>query len=99
MKVVWTKRAKTRLRAIHQHIAQDNPQAAQKEIEKILRRSKKLAEPPEIGHQVEGYEDTELREVLVRPYRLIYLIKPDRKDVITVLHYRQLLPDDLAPSH
>jgi plasmid stabilization system protein ParE len=31
-----------------------------------------------------------------RPYRIIYRILPDRIDVISVMHYRQLLPEDLA---
>ena len=99
MMVLWTDRAKTRLRAIFEYIAQDNPRAAQKEVEKILRRSRQLASPPDIGHIVEGYEHTGLREVLVRPYRLIYLTHKNRIDVITVLHYRQILPDDLVKKY
>jgi toxin ParE1/3/4 len=37
-----------------------------------------------------------VREILERPYRILYCIKQDRVDVITVMHYRQLLPDDLT---
>jgi len=95
MKVQWTDRAKARLRAIEQHIAKDSPQSARREVEKILRRSWQLADPPEIGHPVPGYEAAELREVLIRPYRLIYRLGETQIDVITVLHYRQLLPTDL----
>jgi addiction module RelE/StbE family toxin len=99
MKVHWTDRAKARLRAIQQHISKDSSQAARTEIEKILRRSWQLAEPPEVGHPVPGYDIAELREVLIRPYRLIYRIQDTQIDVITVLHYRQLLPGDLANLH
>jgi plasmid stabilization system protein ParE len=42
-----------------------------------------------------GYEGTDLREVLIRPYRLIYRVKKHQIDVVTVLHYRQLLPSDV----
>ena len=38
------------------------------------------------------YPETELREVLERPFRIIYLVKPDRIEVVTVKHYRQRLP-------
>ncbi|MGK0441907.1 MAG: plasmid stabilization system protein ParE [Pseudohongiellaceae bacterium] len=72
MRVYWTDRAKARLRDIQDHIAQDSVQAARKEVEKILRRSWQLSESPDIGHQVVDYADADLREVLVRPYRLIY---------------------------
>jgi toxin ParE1/3/4 len=99
MKVHWTNRATARLRAIQQHIAKDSPQSARTEVEKILRRSWQLAEPPEIGHPVPGYDAEELREVLIRPYRLIYRLQETQIDVITVLHYRQLLPADLENLH
>ena len=95
MPVHWTDRATARLRAIQDHIAKDSPQAAHQEIERILQRSAQLATPPDIGHQLRDYEGTTLREVLVRPYRLIYRVKATQIDIITVLHYRQLLPQDL----
>ncbi|WP_299081260.1 type II toxin-antitoxin system RelE/ParE family toxin [uncultured Paraglaciecola sp.] len=98
MRVQWTDRAKTRLHDIHDYIAKENPKAAREVVDKILRRSWQLGELPDIGHEVEGYEDTDLLEVLVRPYRLIYRKKAPRIDVITVLHYRQLLPGDLHLS-
>lgn len=64
---------------------------------KILRRSARLAEPPDTGHVLRGYEAIHLREVLVRPYRLIYRVQGGEQiDIITVLHYRQLLPGDLS---
>jgi plasmid stabilization system protein ParE len=47
---------------------------------------------------VPEYRQQNLREVLVRPYRIIYRLQPDTIEIITILHYRQLLPDDLAPS-
>jgi plasmid stabilization system protein ParE len=44
---------------------------------------------------VPEYQREDVREILERPYRILYRIKRDRIDVITVMHYRQLLPDDL----
>ncbi|PHR19244.1 MAG: plasmid stabilization protein [Fluviicola sp.] len=94
-RVHWTDRAKSRLRHIEETIREDNPKAAQRVVEKILRRSQLLGEPPEIGARVLGYENTALREVKSRPYRIIYLPKGEQIDVITILHYRQLLDHDL----
>ena len=34
----------------------------------------------------------DLRELLERPYRIIYRITPERIEILTVMHYRQLLP-------
>ena len=97
MRVHWTDRAKARLKDIEVYIAQDkqNPVGAKNTVEKILRRSWLLADPPEIGHSVRGFENTPLREVLTRPYRIIYVVNPDQVDVVSVLHYRLLIPKDL----
>lgn len=97
MRVHWTKRATKRLRAIHEHIAKDSPKNAANEVTKIINRSRLLGEHPDTGHRLVEFEDTGLREVLARPYRIIYLRREHEVDVITVMHYRQLLPSDLAP--
>lgn len=86
MKVYWTAEASARLLDIQAYIAQDSPMAA--------RRSRKLAEPPLTGRTVPEYPDSDLREVLERPFRLIYRVVAERQqiDIVTVKHYRQKLP-------
>jgi len=44
---------------------------------------------------VSKYDDENLRELIVHPYRLIYRLKPDRIDIIAVFHGAQQLPDAL----
>jgi toxin ParE1/3/4 len=46
MKVVWTDRAKLRLREIQDYIAQDAPQVAPEVIRRLVLRSRQLAELP-----------------------------------------------------
>jgi plasmid stabilization system protein ParE len=41
---------------------------------------------------VPEYPDDDLRELLLRPYRIIYRQRDERVEVVTVMHYRQLLP-------
>lgn len=96
MKVHWTDRAKRRLRLIHDYIAHDAPRVAPQVVERLLQRSQQIGTAPYTGRQVPEYRRDDLREVLERPYRIIYRILPDRIDVISVMHYRQLLPEDLA---
>jgi toxin ParE1/3/4 len=95
MRVHWTDRAKARLRLIHDYINNDAPLVAPQVIERLLQRSRQIGDAPYAGRQVPEYQREDLREVLERPYRIIYRILPDRVDVITVMHYRQLLPTDL----
>ena len=94
--VHWTDRAKARLRNIEHYLKEHaSDKIAEQEVGKILRRSRQLGVPPDTGHRVKGYEDTELREVLIRPYRIIYLPKDTQVDVITVMRYRKLFEIDL----
>lgn len=95
MRVHWTDRAKARLKLIHDYIAHDAPLVAPQVVERLLARSRQIGETPYAGRQVSEHQREDLREVLERPYRIIYRILPDRIDVITVMHYRQLLPGDL----
>ena len=96
MKVHWTGRAKARLRLIHDHIAQDAPLVAGQVIERLIARSRQIGDLPYAGREVPEYQRDDLREVLERPYRIIYRIRTLRIDVIAVMHYRQLLPSDIA---
>ena len=96
MKVHWTDRARQRLKLIHDYIAKDAPLVAPTVIERLVRRSIQIGEFPHTGREVPEYQRDDMREILERPYRILYRIKSDRIDVITVMHYRQLLPDDLT---
>ena len=95
MNVVWTDSAKRRLRLIHDYVAQHAPDAADNVVRRVLRRSRQIAEFPQSGRQVPELDHPDIREVLERPYRIIYLVRVDQIDVLTVMHARQLLPDDL----
>lgn len=96
MKVHWTNRAKARLKLIHQYVANDSSNAADKIIKRLVERTILLGKLPQSGHPVENPKYDGLRELFVRPYRIIYLINKQQIDIITMMHYRQLLPDDLT---
>lgn len=99
MRVVWSEEAAQCLRAITRYIAQDSPTAARKVAARLLLRSRQLAEPPLLGRPMREYPDTGLRELLERPYRLIYRVHDTHIEIVTVKHYRQRLPDDAANLH
>jgi len=86
MKVVWTDTAKHNLRTIHNHIAQNSPAYAKRMVDRLTGRSKQIGVFPLSGRVVPEFEVGQIREVLQRPYRIIYHIRPDHIDVIGVLH-------------
>ena len=52
MKVHWTDRAKTRLKLIHDYIAQDAPLVATQVVERLIRRSQQIGKLPHTGRAV-----------------------------------------------
>lgn len=91
-RVVWTHEALARLEDIEAHIALDSPAAAQEMIARLLARTRQLETAALSGREVPDYRREDIRELLERPYRLIYHIAPQRIAILTVMHYRQLLP-------
>lgn len=92
MIVVWSAEAARQLRDIVDYIGMENPEAARRVAARLLLRSKALAEPPPEGRRLPEYPDTDLRELLERPYRIIYRTTTERIEVIAIKHYRQRLP-------
>ena len=95
MRVHWTNRAKARLRLIYNYIAEDSPKMALQVVDRVTTRSQQLRDIPRSGRQVPEYNRPDIRELLERPYRIIYKIKSSQVDVLTVMHYRQVLPQDI----
>ena len=93
MRVVWSAEATRSLRQIVTYIAQDSPMAARKVTAQLLLRSRQLGEPPLLGRRLPEYPGQDLRELLERPWRIIYRVTPEGIEIVTVRHYRQLLPD------
>ncbi len=96
MRVIWTPEAQAHLDGIYQYIARDTPFYARQTVDKLTRRSEQLNRHPRSGRPILQYEDDNLRELIVYPYRLIYRLKGDDIiDVIAVFHGAQQLPDSL----
>jgi len=95
MRVIWTPEAQGHLDGVYQYLKRDAPFYAQGVVDKLTRRSQQLIDHPHSGRIVPAYDDRNLRELIVFPYRLIYRVKTDRIDVIAVFHGARQLPDSL----
>jgi toxin ParE1/3/4 len=95
MKVYWTQNAAEHLVNIYEYIALNSPTYAKRMVDKITRRSEQIADHPFSGRKVPEYDAEDIRELIEKPYRIIYRIKPDRIDVVAVIHGSRLLPDEI----
>jgi addiction module RelE/StbE family toxin len=92
--VHWTETATEHLVAIYEHIARDSERYAQRMIDRITQHSRRIADYPESGRMVPEYEAPDVREVIERPYRIIYRILKDRIDIVAVVHAARDLHSD-----
>lgn len=77
-RVRWSREALWWLREIRDHIAQDNPQAAQRTAAGLVDRVEVLKTFPEIGQRYEDIQDREVRILLYGHYRIAYLVTDER---------------------
>lgn len=94
MKVLWTDSAVAQLQAIHDYLAQTSPDYAVRIVDRLTRRSIQIAAFPNSGRMVPEFERNEIREVIERRYRIIYLVDVTQVQVLAVIHdARDLQPE------
>lgn len=94
-KLVWAERALRDLRDIDAYIAADDPSAAERWVRKLLAAAERAARFPHSGHVVREKGRLDVRQILVRTYRIVYLVREKQVDVLTVFEGHHLLPDDV----
>lgn len=82
-KIIWSAQAREDLRDIVTFIAQDNPQVAESFGYQLMSKVDVLAQFPRIGRVVPEEQDENVREIILRPYRIVYQIA-DQEQIIAV---------------
>ncbi len=95
MIVHWTQNAIEHLVNIYEHIALNSPTYAKGMVDKITRRSEQILDQPLSGRKVAEYQSDDIRELIEKPYRIIYRIKADQIDILAVIHGARLLPEEI----
>ena len=95
MKVYWTDNSIGHLLGIYEYIARNSPVYAKRVVDRITRRSEQIAEFPLSGRKVPEYQTEDIREIIEKPYRIIYRIKSDQIDILAVIHGAKLLPEKI----
>ncbi len=94
MKVAWTEHAYEQLDEAMAFIARDRPDAALSWLDRILQAADDRRELPERGRIVPEASRSDIRELIISPYRLVYRIDADSVTVTMVLHERQDVTGD-----
>ena len=91
----WSGPALEDLKQIRAWVARDSPDSARRLATKIRARVESLAEFPKVGRVVPEISVENYREVIVRPYRIVYEVRADAVVILCVWHsHRNLLADE-----
>ena len=93
-RIIWTRPALEDVREIRQHIARDSPRYARAVAERLFAVVERLREYPLSGRVVPELEQVTLREVVDDPYRIVYRVRADVLEIITVVHAARHFPAD-----
>jgi len=96
-KIVWTDPAVEDLRELHAYIARDSELYASGFVERLIWATERLADHAEMGRVVPESNNESIRELLYQNYRIIYRLKDDRVEVLSVIHGARDLSGRSAP--
>jgi len=91
MKLFWTKEALLQLQEIEEYISKDNPIVAIEFVDKLISLAKTIIDSPEKGGMVPELSLENIRELLHKNYRIVYLVKESSVDILTIFEGHQLL--------
>jgi toxin ParE1/3/4 len=91
-RLIWSPRALDDLETICEYIARDSDRYARLFVERVVRLAESIPLHPLLGAVVREYQREGLRERLFQNYRIIYRVRGDSVEVVTIVHAARLLP-------
>ncbi|MBN3946555.1 MAG: type II toxin-antitoxin system RelE/ParE family toxin [Nostoc sp.] len=79
--VVFSPKAVGDLEAIVKYIALSNAEAARKLGQQLLEKSRELSQFPLKGQKVPEFDDPNIRQLILKPYRVVYRVEEEKKRV------------------
>jgi plasmid stabilization system protein ParE len=92
-RLIWSPRSVVDLEAIREHIASDSDLYAGLVVSRLVAAPGRLLQFPQLGRVVPEFGEPSLRELIVRPYRLVYRLRGDVIEVVTVFHASRMFPE------
>lgn len=90
IRIRWTEQAARNLEDIKAFISNDSPAYALAIVSRLYRSALQLQEFPDLGRVVPELEQSDIRELVRPPYRIVYRRSSDLVEVLLV--FRSSLP-------
>lgn len=92
----WLKEAESELDDIWLYISQDSPQNAKDVVLRLIQAARDLGNDSRLGHVVQEFEQEDVREYPVWPFRLIYRLSEDGITILSIVHGAQIMPREVV---
>ena len=92
-KIIWSPRAVEDAESICQFIGSDSKHHAYHFARRVMEIVESIPLYPGMGRIVPEYENPDLRERLHGSYRIVYRLKEDAIEIVTITHGARLLRD------
>ncbi len=84
--IEWSPTAENDLNEIIDYIAQDSLEYALSFYEQVRDRIENLRNFPKLGKKVPELDDPNIRELILRNYRIIYRVSEENIQIIRIIH-------------
>ena len=91
--LLWSPQSLHDIENIRAYIAEASPLYADLVVRRLVAAVERLTAFPQSGRVVPERNTPEIREVIVRPYRIVYRVRPGLVEIVTVFRASRLFPD------
>jgi toxin ParE1/3/4 len=93
--LTWTAVARQELAEIGEFIARDKLIAANRWVETLMAAAERAAAMPLAGRRVPEFDRDDLREVIKRGYRIVYLVTDTQIKILKIREGHRRLPGNI----
>jgi toxin ParE1/3/4 len=94
-RLIWSPTARLDLNDLLAYIATDDLRAARQFARGVFKAIERLQQFPESGRVVPEFSDTAIREVIRKPCRIVYRVKPQERviEIARIWHAARGIPE------
>ena len=92
----WSPRAVQDLEDICDYIARDSERYARLFAERVFAIVESIPDQPRLGSIVPEFDRDDIRERIFQNYRIVYRLRADTIEVVSICHGARILPSYLA---
>ena len=89
-RIIWSPQAIEDVEAIRAYVARDSPRYGDLLAERLVSAVEHLETDPLSGRVVPEVGDDTVREIIHGNYRIVYRVRPDLLEIVTVFHGARL---------